>query len=83
MKWTLTQKIANQFLKFIFIWIKQDVEQKVIKRKFWIFEKNFDWKKNYKINFNSKRYKPIFLNPTQLDRTKKFPQSYEAKFLNI
>ena len=40
-------------------------------------------KKIHAISFNSKSNEPLFFNTTYYDRTKKCPQSYEAKFLNF
>ena len=55
-KRTSTQKVISRFWIFIHIWIKQDVEKKFMKRKFWIWKK-YRWKtKIHKMSFNSKTY---------------------------
>ena len=86
-KRTSPQKVTSLFSRFIYIWIEQDAEKKVMKRKFKIsnLKKSITMLKTdiQKKDFNSKSYKPIFSNTAYLSRTYSSPRSYEAIFSNF
>ena len=68
---------------FIHTWIKQDMEKKVTKRKFQIFENNGQKTKIHKMSLKSKTYIISFLTTTYFGWANYGVQSCEETIFNL